>query len=166
MWVGTEGVFIAKTAKIYPTVRIGNHSRIFDYVVIREGTTIGEKTTIGNAVCIEPNATIGSHCSINTQSHITGGIIIEDYVFFGPNVTTTNTWNIAYKREIEQVTEGPIIRRAARIGGGVTILPRVEIGENALIGAGAVVTKDVGPREIWVGNPAKCVGTVPESEIL
>jgi acetyltransferase-like isoleucine patch superfamily enzyme len=162
-----ENVFIADTAVIYHNVEIGDNSRIFDFAVLREGTRIGKNSTLGNGVCVETDAIIGNHCSIASQCHITNEIVIEDYVFFGPNVTTVNTWKIGYKRpDIKAITEAPIIRRGTRVGGGATILPRVEIGEEALIAAGAVVTRNVGAREIWAGSPARCVGMVLEDEWL
>ncbi|MFW9833866.1 MAG: acyltransferase [Candidatus Thorarchaeota archaeon] len=161
-----ENVFIADTAVIYHNVEIGDNSRIFDFVVLREGTRIGKNTTIGNSVCGEFDVKIGDHCSISTQSHLTGGIVIEDRVFFGPNVTTTNTRRISFGRGYEAVTEAPVIKFGARIGGGATILAGVTIGKQAMIGAGAVVTKDVPPKEVWVGNPARKLRDVPEDEIL
>ncbi|MGY5879564.1 MAG: DapH/DapD/GlmU-related protein [Candidatus Thorarchaeota archaeon] len=162
-----ENVYIAETAIFYHDVEIGDNSRIFDNVVIREGTRIGKNTTIGNGVCIETDARIGNHCGIGAQCHITNEIIIEDYVFLGPNVTTTNVWQIGYKRsDIPLKLEPPIIGRGTRVGGGATILPKVKIGEDSLIAAGAVVTRDVGSREVWAGNPARCVGKVPEEEWL
>lgn len=159
-------VYIAATAIIYHDVEIGDNSRIFDLVVLREGTRIGKNTTIGNAVCGEPDVRIGDYCSINTQSHMTGGLVVEDRVFFGPNVTTTNTRRISYGRNYEVEREAPVIRYGARIGGGATILAGVTIGEQAMIGAGAVVTKDVPAREVWVGNPARKLRDVPADELL
>ncbi|MFW9844569.1 MAG: DapH/DapD/GlmU-related protein [Candidatus Thorarchaeota archaeon] len=162
-----KNVFVAETAVIYHDVEIGDNSKVFDYVVLREGTRIGKNTTIGNGVCAETGAKIGNHCGIGSQCHITNDIIIEDYVFFGPNVTTTNVWKIGFRRDgIDAILEPPIIRRGTRVGGGATILPRVEIGEEAMIAAGSVVMKNVGKREVWAGNPARKVGTVPEDEWL
>ncbi len=159
-------VFISDTAIIYHDVEIGDNSKVFDFVVLREGTRIGKNSSIGNGVCGEPDITIGDFCSINTQSHLTGGIIIEDRVFFGPMVTTTNTRKISFGREYEVVREAPTIKYGARIGGGATILAGVTIGEQAMIGAGAVVTKDVPAKEVWVGNPARKLRDVPEEELL
>jgi UDP-2-acetamido-3-amino-2,3-dideoxy-glucuronate N-acetyltransferase len=161
-----KNTFIADTAIIYHDVQIGDNSKVFDLVVLREGTRIGNNTTIGNAVCGEPEVIIGDYCSINTQTHLTGGIIIGDRVFFGPNVTTTNTRRISFGRPYDVVREAPIIKYGARIGGGAVILAGVTVGEQAMVGAGAVVTKDVPAREIWVGNPARKLRNVPESELI
>ncbi|MGY5875954.1 MAG: acyltransferase [Candidatus Thorarchaeota archaeon] len=161
-----ENVFVSDTAVIYHDVEIGDNSKVFDFVVLREGTRIGKNSSIGNGVCGEPDITIGDFCSINTQSHLTGGIIVEDRVFFGPMVTTTNTRKISFGREYEVVREAPIIKYGARIGGGATILAGITIGEQAMIGAGAVVTKDVPAKEVWVGNPARKLRDVPEEELI
>ncbi len=161
-----KNVFIADTAVIYHDVEIGDNCRIFDFVVLREGTRLGRNTTIGNGVCGEFDVKIGNDCSISTQSHLTGGIVIEDRVFFGPNVTTTNTRKISFGRAYDVVTDAPVIKYGARIGGGATILAGVTIGEQAMIGAGAVVTKDVPAKEVWVGNPARKLRDVPEDELL
>jgi len=161
-----KNVFVADTAIIYHNVEIGDNSRIFDLVILREGTRIGHNTTIGNAVCGEPDVIVGNFCSINTQTHLTGGIVIKDRVFFGPNVTTTNTRKISFGRGYEVVRDAPMIEYGARIGGGAVILAGVKIGEQAMVGAGAVVTKDVPPREVWVGNPARKLRDVPEDELL
>ena len=161
-----KGGFVAETAIIYHDVEIGDNSKVFDLVVLREGTRIGKNTTIGNSVCGEPDVKIGDYCSINTQSHLTGGIIIGDRVFFGPNVTTINTRKISFGRGYEVVREAPIIKYGARIGGGAVVLAGVTIGEQAMIGAGAVVTRDVPAHEVWVGNPARKLRDVPEDELL
>ena len=161
-----KNVYISETAIIYQDVEIGDNSKIFDFVVLREGTRIGKNSTIGNGVCGEPDVIVGDFCSINTQSHLTGGIIIEDRVFFGPNVTTTNTRKISFGRDYEVMREAPVIKNGARIGGGAVILAGITIGEQAMIGAGSVVTKNVPSREIWVGNPAHKLRDVPEDELL
>lgn len=161
-----KNVFIAETAIIYHNVEIGDNSKIFDYVVLREGTRIGKNSTIGNGVFGEPDVTIGNYCSINTQTHMTGGLVVKDRVFFGPNVTTTNTRRISFGRKYEVTRDAPVIDYGARIGGGAVILAGVHIGEQSMIGAGAVVTKDVPPKEVWVGNPARKLRDIPEDELL
>ncbi len=117
-------------------------------------------------VVFEAKGRFGKHVTINAQCHMTQGIIVEDEVFFGPGVVTMNTRHICYGRKIPKVYTPPLIKRAARIGAGVLILPGVVIGANAMVAAGAVVTKDVPDRVIVMGVPARVVGEVPESEIL
>ena len=149
-------------------------------VTIREGAIvddsaqIGEGTFVNHGVIIEPSGgnypqtIIGKHVCIQHLCSITAGMVIEDDVFMGPGVITLNTRNICWgrDRDITGKRHPPIIRRGARIGGGATILPGVTIGEEALIGAGAVVVKDCDPYGIYVGNPARKIGDVPTSEYL
>jgi acetyltransferase-like isoleucine patch superfamily enzyme len=115
--------------------------------------------------CGEPRVTIGDNCTIHSQCHLTAGIIIEDRVFIAPMFTPTNTRKISFGRGYDVVEEAPVIRFGARIGAGVTVLPGVEIGEQAMIGAGSVLTESVPAREIWVGNPARKIRDVPEDEL-
>jgi acetyltransferase-like isoleucine patch superfamily enzyme len=115
----------------------------------------------------EGEALLGNHVTIHAQCHLTLGIRIEDEVFFGPGVITANTRHISYGRGgVPKKYEAPYVKRAARIGAGAHITPGVVIGANALVGMGAVVTKDVPDRAIVVGNPAQVAGEVPEKELL
>jgi acetyltransferase-like isoleucine patch superfamily enzyme len=126
------------------------------------GCEIGDETKIGAFVEIQKNAIIGKRCKISSHSFICEGVIIEDNVFIGHGVTfindsypraTTDEGNV--QTEADWVVERTMIRKGASIGSGVTILPNTSIGENAIVGAGSVVTKDVPPNAIVVGNPAK-----------
>jgi acetyltransferase-like isoleucine patch superfamily enzyme len=135
--------------------RFGIDCFIGNGTMIRENVTVGNNSKIGHAVVIELGTTIGDNVTIQSQSHITGYALIENGVFFGPNVTTSNTRHISHGRNFKPVITGPVFRRACRIGAGAVVLPGVTIGENAVVGAGAVVTKDVPDFEIWVGNPAQ-----------
>jgi UDP-2-acetamido-3-amino-2,3-dideoxy-glucuronate N-acetyltransferase len=152
---------------IFPDVTIGDGTRIGNFVMIRSQTSIGEGCTIGSYVDIEGDVTIGHHVSLQSGCYITRGVVIEDEVFCGPRVITMNDKRIVHRRPgLTFVREGPRIERAARVGGGSVLLPGVTIGSNALVGAGSVVTKDVPPGAIVVGNPARVVGTVRPEEML
>jgi acetyltransferase-like isoleucine patch superfamily enzyme len=169
---------------IHPDVILGVNVRVRYYAVIEKGcvfgdgcfignnTTIrencifGEKCVIGHNVVFEANSRFGNHVTINAQCHMTQGITVEDEVFFGPGVITMNTRRISYGRKIPRKYDPPIIKRAARIGGGAIIMPGVVIGENALVAAGSIVTRDVPDRIIVMGSPAREIGNVPEEEIL
>jgi len=152
---------------IFPDVRMGEGTRLGNYVFIRSDTDIGKHCVIGSNVDIEGNVKIGNYVSLQSFCYITRGVIIEDEVFCGPRVTTMNDKRMSYRREnLKFVCSAPRILRAARIGGGAVLLPGITIGENALIGAGAVVTRDVPDRAIAIGNPAKVVGTVPHAEVI
>jgi len=161
-----ENVLIAYGVLLQGDIEIGENSRIFEYTILKDKTKIGSNTTVGNQVCGEPEVTIGNQCSIWSQCHLTSGLIVEDRVFMAPMFMGTNTKRISFGRDYEVVREPPIIRYGARIGAGVTVLPGVEIGEQALIGAGSVVTKNVPAREVWVGNPARRIRDVPKDELL
>lgn len=145
--------------------RIGGGTRVGNYVYIRGNTCIGEGCTIGSYVDIEGDVTIGSHVSLQSACYLTRGVVVEDEVFCGPRVITMNDKQMSYRREnLVFVRAAPRILRAARVGGGSVLLPGVTIGENALVGAGSVVTRDVPDFAIVVGNPARVVGTVKEEQ--
>ena len=144
---------------------IGNNSRVGTHAVLRRGTHIGNYSVFGSLSASEGNNHIGDHVTIETQSHITAEILIEDWVFVGPEFVSTNTRNISHGRKNIPVTiEAPHIKFGARIGANATILPRVTVGREAFIGAGAVVTKDIPDFAIAFGTPAKVSGEVPEEE--
>lgn len=167
-----EGTKILTGAIIYNGCDIGKNCLIADHASIRENCTIGDNTIIGRHVCVELNTHIGSHVLIETQTHITGNMIIEDYVFVGPNVTTMNDRIMGHpigfrsklKGKIKLV--GPTIKKGARIGSASCILPGITIGEEVVVAAGAVVTKDVPPHTVVVGVPAREMKKVGEEEIL
>lgn len=152
---------------IFPEVLIGEETRLGNFVMIRSNTQIGRGCTIGSYVDIEGDVTIGNHVSLQSACYITRGVVIEDDVFCGPRVTTMNDKRIVHRRpSLTFVRTAPRILRAARVGGGSVLLPGVTIGENAFVGAGSVVTKDVPDCAIVVGNPARIVGRVKDEEII
>jgi UDP-2-acetamido-3-amino-2,3-dideoxy-glucuronate N-acetyltransferase len=152
---------------IDPDVTIGEETRIGNFVFIRAATRIGRRCTIGSYVDIEGDVSIGDHVSLQSACYITRGVIVEDHVFCGPRVLTMNDKRMTYGREnLIFERSAPRILRAARVGGGSVLLPGVTIGENALVGAGSVVTKDVPDHSIVFGNPARLVGTVPQEDRL
>ena len=152
---------------IFPDVTVGEGTRIGNFVMIRSNTLIGTDCTIGSYVDIEGDVTIGNHVSLQSGCYITRGVVIEDEVFCGPRVITMNDKRIVHRRPgLVFVREGPRIMRAARVGGGSVLLPGITIGANAFVGAGSVVTKDVPPGAIVVGNPARIIGTVRSEELL
>jgi acetyltransferase-like isoleucine patch superfamily enzyme len=139
--------------------------------MVDDSAIIGERTFIGHNVVIEasggkyPQTVIGRHVCIQHLCTITAGIVIEDDVFLGPCVCTLNTRHICWGRDpVIAVRNPPIIRRGARIGGGAVIMPGVDIGEEAEIGAGSVVTKSCKAFSRFIGNPARWAGDIPDGE--
>lgn len=152
---------------IFDDTQIGKGTRIGNFVFIRDNTVIGENCVIGSYVDIEGDVRIGDLVSLQSACYLTRGVVIEDEVFFGPRVVTMNDKSISYRRPaLRFERRAPRILRAARVGGGSILLPGVTIGENALIGAGSVVTRDVPDRSILAGNPGRIVGTVPPDQII
>ncbi len=156
-----------KFCVIFPGVTIGERTRLGNFILIRSDTRIGKNCTIGSYVDIEGEVSIGDHVSLQSACYITRGVVIEDEVFFGPRVTTMNDKRICHRRKnMAFVRAAPRVLRAARVGGGSILLPGITIGENAFVGAGSVVMRDVPDGMIVVGNPAKVIGRVPEEELL
>lgn len=163
-------------------VRIGNDSILCPRVTLCTGIEIGEGTMLGNNVSIREECKIGDDCiiagdvSINyhttignrvkimDNTHITGNMIIEDDVFVSALVCTTNDNSIGRKGWHDQII-GPIIKRFATIGGGANLLPNITIGENSIVGANAVVTKDVPDKKVVMGTPARVVRDVAAAEL-
>jgi UDP-2-acetamido-3-amino-2,3-dideoxy-glucuronate N-acetyltransferase len=156
-----QNCVISEDAKIGANTRIGN------FVFIRDNTVIGKDCVVGSFVDIEGDVRIGDSVSLQSGCYLTRGVIIENEVFCGPRIVTMNDKLISYHRPSLVFTRSaPRLLRAARIGGGSILCPGVTIGENALIGAGSVVTRDVPDRCIAMGNPARVVGEVPADQII
>ena len=170
---------------IYPMVTFGRNVKLGNYIVIEEECVMGDNVLIGNCVTLRPQTVIGSNCrighntvvegkcfigdntSIQANCYIPWGTEIEDNVFIGPGVVGANDRLIYYGRDplvIPHENKSFVIRRGARIGAGVVILPEVEIGENSFVAAGAVVAHNVLPNVRVSGIPAKTYGRVPEVE--
>lgn len=142
---------IGNHVSIYINTLIAKQVFIADQASIRENVKIGEETVIGRGAIIELNTSIGSRCTIQTLAYITGDTILEDQVFVGPCVSMSNDKYMGAK---EFTMKGPHIRKDAKIGNNASLLPAITVGVNAIIGAGTVVTKDVGNYHTIVGSPA------------
>jgi UDP-2-acetamido-3-amino-2,3-dideoxy-glucuronate N-acetyltransferase len=140
-------------------VEIGKEVSIWNYVVIGDGTKIGDGTLIGSFVDLGKNVILGKNCNIQAHVTISNGSILGDNVFIAPNTSLLND-----KYPKSALLTPPVIKDGAQIGGGVTILPNVTIGEKAVIGGGSVVTKDVSPKTVVAGCPAKVVMQLKEYE--
>jgi acetyltransferase-like isoleucine patch superfamily enzyme len=142
-------------------VKLGENVKLSKFVNLY-GCEIGDETKIGSFVEIQKNARVGSRCKISSHTFICEGVIVEDNVFIGHGVTFTNDTyprataaNGALQTEVDWRVEPTVVRRGASIGSGATLLCNLSIGENAMVGAGSVVTKDVPPNAIVAGNPAR-----------
>jgi acetyltransferase-like isoleucine patch superfamily enzyme len=160
------GTVVSTGAIVFAGTRVGARVIVGDAARIRERCVIGDDVVVGSGSLIENDTTVGALTKIQAEAYITAYSTLEDEVFIAPCVVTTND---NFKGRTEQrhaLVKGPTIRRRARVGGGAVICPGIEIGEEAFVGAGAVVTKDVPPRVVVVGNPARVLRDVPEHELL
>jgi acetyltransferase-like isoleucine patch superfamily enzyme len=146
---------------IAPSVKLGRDVKLSRFINLY-GCEIGDETKIGAFVEIQKNATVGKRCKISSHTFICEGVTIEDNVFVGHNVAFINdsfprstTEDGELQTEADWKVERTFVKKGASIGSGCTILANVTIGENAIVGAGSVVTKDVPPNSIVLGNPAK-----------
>jgi len=157
-----QGTLIRTDALIYRDVSIGANCWINHKVVIREQTSIGNRSSVGTMSDIEGDCTVGHRCSLHSQVHLCRGTVLENCVFIAPYTVTTNDSPMVYLRDIPFEAKGPIIRFGAQLAVHVVVLPGVEIGREAMVAAGALVSKDVPERKIVMGVPAKIVADLPE----
>jgi acetyltransferase-like isoleucine patch superfamily enzyme len=160
-----EGAAICAQAIVFAGTRIGRGTIIGDQAFVRERSVLGEGCVIGRGSTVDCDVTIGNRVRIQTQVYITGFSVIEDDVFVGPCAMTTNDDTMA-RRPPHEPMKGATLRRACRIGGGAVLVPGVEVGEEAFVAAGAVVTNDVPSRSLVMGVPARVVRQVPEEQLL
>ena len=153
-----DNVVIGCNAVIYEGVTIGRSSLIGDNAVIREGARIGEHSIVGPNVTVGPNVRIGNHSRVCENSHVTGRSIIEDHVFIGAGFLSSND-NSMNRNDVE--LRGCWIKSYARVANGCNLLPGITVGEDAFVGAGSVVTRDVPPRTVVKGCPARFFKDVP-----
>jgi acetyltransferase-like isoleucine patch superfamily enzyme len=155
---------------IAPTVKLGNDVKLSKFINLY-GCEIGDESKIGAFVEIQKNARVGRRCKISSHTFICEGVDIEDNVFIGHSVTFIND---LYPRatnsrgelqsEADWKVEKTLVKQGASIGSGSTILASVTIGENAIVGAGSVVTKDVPANSVVAGNPAKVLRFIPDQK--
>lgn len=151
---------------IYRGTEISDEVFLGDLATVREDVKIGESTIIGRGATVENKVMIGKKTKIETNAYITAFSIIEDYCFVAPCVAFSNDNYVGRTEERKKHFGGPILRKGARIGVGSVLLPGIEIGEDALVAAGSVVTKDIPPRMIVLGSPAKVFREVPQEQLI
>jgi acetyltransferase-like isoleucine patch superfamily enzyme len=160
------GTIVSTGAIVFAGTRVGERVIIGDAARVRERCVIGDDVVIGSGSLVENDTTIGALTKIQADAYVTAYSTLEEEVFIAPCVVTTNDNFMGRTEKRRELMRGPTIRRGARVGGGAVLCPRVEIGEEAFIGAGAVVTRDVPPRVVVVGNPARVLREVPADELL
>jgi acetyltransferase-like isoleucine patch superfamily enzyme len=161
-----DGSIVSTGAIVFAGTSIGARVILGDQSCVRERVTIADDVVVGRGSLVENDTTIGAMSRIQADAYITAYSTLEEQVFVAPCVVTTNDNFMGRTEKRLEAMRGPTIRRGARVGGGAILCPGVEIGEEAFVGAGAVVTKDVPPRVVVVGTPAKVLRDVPEEELL
>ena len=161
-----DGTIVSTGAVVFAGTKVGARVILGDQSCVRERVVVGDDVVIGRGSLVENDTTIGAMTKIQAEAYITAYSTLEEHVFIAPCVVTTNDDFMGRTERRKALVKGPTIRRGARIGGGAILLPGVEIGEEAFVGAGAVVTKTVEPRMLVVGNPARVMRAVPEDELL
>ena len=156
-----ENALIRSHTVIYAGNTIGKNFQTGHHTLVREENSIGDDVSIGSSSVVEHHVKIGHGVRIHTQAFVPEESILEDGCWIGPNVVITNA---AYplSPNAKKELKGAIVKKKAKIGANATLLPGITIGEEALVGAGAVVTKDVPPGKVVVGNPAKIINDVSE----
>ena len=160
------GTIVSTGAIVFAGSKIGARVIVGDQACVRENVTVGDDVVIGRGSLVENDTTIGALTKIQADAYITAYSTLEDNVFIAPRVITTNDNFMGRTERRHALTQGPTIRRGARIGGAAVLCPGIEVGEEAFVGAGAVVVRDVPARALVVGNPARQLREVPDEELL
>jgi acetyltransferase-like isoleucine patch superfamily enzyme len=160
------GTIVSTGAVVFAGTTVGERVIVGDQACVRERCAIGDDVVIGRGSLVENDTSVGALTKIQAHAYITAYSLLEDSVFIAPCVITTNDNFMGRTERRHELIKGPTIRRGARIGGGAVLLPGIEIGAEAFVGAGAVVLGDVPPRALVVGNPARQIREVPEDELL
>jgi UDP-2-acetamido-3-amino-2,3-dideoxy-glucuronate N-acetyltransferase len=160
------GAAVCAQAIVFAGARIAAGAIVGDQACVRERARIGEGSVVGRAVLVDNDVVVGARVRLQSNVYLTAYSIVEDDVFVGPCAMTTNDDTMGRHGEARAELRGATLRRACRVGGGAVLLPGIEIGEEAFVAAGAVVTNDVAPRALVMGIPARVVRHVPEGDLL
>jgi acetyltransferase-like isoleucine patch superfamily enzyme len=161
-----EGTIVSTGSVVFAGTKVGARVILGDQSCVRERCALGDDVVVGRGSLVENDTTIGARTKIQAHAYVTAYSTLEEDVFIAPCVVTTNDNFMGRTERRHELRKGPTIRRGARIGGGAVLLPGIEVGEEAFVGAGAVVVRDVPPRALVVGNPARQLRDVPEEELL
>jgi acetyltransferase-like isoleucine patch superfamily enzyme len=161
-----DGCSVLAGAVVFAGTRLGRGVIVGDQACLRERCELGDEVVVGRGAFVENDVVVGARTKIQANAYVTAYTVVEEDVFIAPCVVTTNDNFMGRTEHRHALRRGPTIRRGARIGGGAVLLPGIEIGEEAFVGAGAVVLLDVPPRAVVVGNPARQIREVPDEELV
>ncbi len=159
------GVSVGAGAVVFAGASVGPDAILGDQTYLRERAWVGEGSVIGRGSVVDSDVVVGARVRVQTNVYLTAFTLVEDDVFVGPGVITTNDDTMA-RHGPQMPVRGATLRRACRVGGGAVLTPGVEIGEEAFVAAGAVVTRDVPARAVVIGVPARVVREVGPDDLL
>jgi acetyltransferase-like isoleucine patch superfamily enzyme len=159
------GAIVCAGAIVFAGAHVGEGAILGDQSFVRERSQIGSGSVIGRGSVVDNDVRVGARVKVQTGVYLTAFTLVEDDVFLGPGATTTNDDTMA-RHGPQTPLRGATLRRACRVGGGTVLTPGVEIGEEAFVAAGAVVTRDVPARAVVMGVPARVVREVGEQDLL
>jgi acetyltransferase-like isoleucine patch superfamily enzyme len=162
--IGAAAV-IAAGAVVVAGASVGTAAFVGDQAHVRERAVVGAYSAVGRGSAVDNDVVIGERVKIQTGCYLTAFSLVEDDVFVGPGVYTFNDNTMGRHPKGERLA-GPMLRRACRVGGGALILPAVEVGEEAFVATGSVVTRDVPPRTLVMGSPARHVRDIGDEELI
>ena len=153
-------------AILYAGCTLAENVFVADLATIREGVTVGARTIVGRGVAIENACSIGQYCKLETNAYITAYSHLEDRAFVAPGVLTSNDNFAGRTPDRHKYYKGVTVRRGGRLGVGAVVLPGREIGADAFVAGGAVLTHDATPGDLWAGVPARIIRRVPTEQLL
>jgi UDP-2-acetamido-3-amino-2,3-dideoxy-glucuronate N-acetyltransferase len=159
------GATICAGAVVLEGAQIEAGAMVGDQAHVRERAVVGERSAIGRGSAVDNDVTIGARVRVQTGCYLTARTTVEDDVFVAPGVTTTNDHTMGRHGPDDEL-RGAVLRRACRVGGAAVLLPAVEVGEEAFVAAGAVVVRDVPPRTVVAGVPARELRVVPDDDLV
>jgi len=160
------GTIVSTGAIVFAGTTLGERVIVGDQACVRERCTIGDDVVVGRGSLVENDTKVGARTKIQADAYVTAYSLLEEDVFIAPCVVTANDNFMGRTERRHALRRGPTVRRGARIGAAAVLLPGIEVGEEAFVGAGAVVIRDVPPHAVVVGNPARQIREVPDDELL